>query len=282
MGDEHRQQSRRDDVVVVTIAHGRHQHLLRQRQLLQGLHPGVHQVVVAMADDEIADLLAGQDVTVVQQASTDDGLPLAAARNTGMRTAAARHPELVVLLDVDCVLGAGAINAYLAAAQQVPNGLLSGPVTYLKPGVVPPLEPAALSALRDPHPARPAPTAGIVIRDGEHRLFWSLNFAVAPSVWDSLGGFCERYTGYGGEDTDFAWTAREHGVELVWVGGADAYHQHHPVSSPPVEHTADIVRNAAIFHDRWGEWPMQGWLDALTKLGHIRWQSGVPQVAQLP
>ncbi|MFD0427690.1 glycosyltransferase family 2 protein [Streptomyces zhihengii] len=48
-----------------------------------------------------------------------------------------------------------------------------------------------------------------------------------------MGGFCEQYTGYGGEDTDFAATATRSGVDLWWVGGAEAYHQHHPVHTPP-------------------------------------------------
>jgi len=50
---------------------------------------------------------------------------------------------------------------------------------------------------------------------------------------------------------------------LGWVGGARAYHQHHPVSSPPVEHLDDILRNGRLFHERWGEWPMTGWLEVV-------------------
>ena len=42
--------------------------------------------------------------------------------------------------------------------------------------------------------------------------------------------------------------------------GARAYHQHHPSSSPPVQHLADILRNGALFRRRWGRWPMEGWL----------------------
>jgi hypothetical protein len=56
-------------------------------------------------------------------------------------------------------------------------------------------------------------------------------------------------------------------VELCWLGGAPAYHQYHPVQDPPVQHLHDILRNAALFHRRWGEWPMQGWLHAFAGLG---------------
>jgi hypothetical protein len=39
------------------------------------------------------------------------------------------------------------------------------------------------------------------------------------------------------------------------------------VSDPPVEHLADIVRNANRFRERWGWFPMRGWLDAFAARG---------------
>jgi hypothetical protein len=104
----------------------------------------------------------------------------------------------------------------------------------------------------------------------EYQLFWSLSFAVSAATWQRIGGFCPVYRGYGGEDTDFAQCAASAGVGLRWVGGADAFHQHHPVSNPPVQHLDDIVRNAQLFHRRWGWWPMGGWLDAFEARGLIR------------
>ncbi len=114
----------------------------------------------------------------------------------------------------------------------------------------------------DPHPARPAPPAGAVERATDLRLFWSLSFAVDAATWTAVGGFDEGYEGYGGEDTDFGQRAAAAGVPMWWVGGATAYHQWHPVSSPPVEHLHDVVRNANRFHDTWGWFPMEGWLAA--------------------
>lgn len=264
---------------VVTIAHGRHDHLRRQREALRTFHPQVPHVVVAMADDAVSEV-AGSDAIVVQAPGHRAGLPLAAARNLGVAVARERlNPELLVLLDVDCLPGPDLVSSYQATAQVIPGGLLCGPVTHLDEGVSPPLTRTALAPLRDPHRARPAPEQGTVIREGDHRLFWSLNFALRPAVWDRIGGFCEAYVGYGGEDTDFACAASAAGVELVWVGGADAYHQHHPVSRPPVEHVVDIVRNAAIFHRRWNWWPMTGWLDAFTASGLVEWHDGLPRVA---
>ncbi|CAL4858723.1 hypothetical protein MMM2322_00361 [Microbacterium sp. MM2322] len=103
----------------------------------------------------------------------------------------------------------------------------------------------------------------------EYALFWSLSFALTPETWRRIGGFDEAYEGYGGEDTDFAFRMRAQGVPLVWTGGAHAYHQYHQTSSPPWQHLDDILRNGALFHERWGEWPMTGWLDAFERGGGV-------------
>jgi GT2 family glycosyltransferase len=125
-------------------------------------------------------------------------------------------------------------------------------------------------------PARGYAPSGFILRNARfpcttrgYELFWSLSFALAASTWRQIGGFCERYRGYGGEDTDFAQTVRAAGVPMRWVGGAHAFHQFHPVSDPPVEHVHDIVRNANIFHQRWGWWPMSNWLNAFEQRGLI-------------
>ena len=92
---------------------------------------------------------------------------------------------------------------------------------------------------------------------------------MTPATWNRIGGFHPGYEGYGAEDTDLGWTARARSVEMRWIGGADAYHQWHPVSSPPWQHLDDILRNGAAFHERWGEWPMGGWLEAFAAAGAI-------------
>jgi len=268
--------------VVITLVHGRHEHLLRQWRMLRTVAPEVPYVVIAMGDNAIAGLLRlDPHAHVVEIPVTPDGLPLAAARNLGVRTARqlGGEPELLVILDVDCLPGPGLITRYAEAGRRAPEDLLCGPVTYLPQGLLPET-PEALAAATAPHPARPAPEAGDLERDGVHDLFWSLSFALTPATWDRIGGFCEEFTGYGGEDTDFAWRAKAAGVGLAWVGGAHAYHQWHPVSTPPIEHLDDIVRNAQIVHRRWGRWPMRGWLDAFEASGLITWRmdaSGTPR-----
>jgi hypothetical protein len=51
--------------------------------------------------------------------------------------------------------------------------------------------------------------------------------------------------------------------------GATAYHQHHSVCNPPLNHFQAIVRNAKRFHQKWNIWPMESWLDAFAKQGLI-------------
>ena len=264
------------EVCVVTVAHRRHEHLAHQLRLLALSDPVAAHVVVAMDDDAIGAVVAGSSggrrVDVVDHPADPRGLPLAAARNAGVERALAGGADVVVLLDVDCVVGPVTLARYADAAQAVARpAILCGPVTYLPEGVVPPPTPQELVGHRHPHEARPAPADGALVAGGDLDLFWSLSAALTPTTWRRLGGFCEDYVGYGGEDTDLGRVAGREGVDLVWVGGADAYHQHHPVSSPPVEHLDAIVRNATVFHRRWGRWPMGGWLTAFAERGLVTW-----------
>jgi GT2 family glycosyltransferase len=147
-------------------------------------------------------------------------------------------------------------------------------VTYLPPAPPTGYDLRDLDDLDDPHPARPAPEPGASTLSADPDLFWSLSFAVHRDGWLRTGGFCEDYVGYGGEDTDFARVARREGLELGWLGSARAYHQHHPVEKPPVRHLEAILRNGRVFRDRWGHWPMTGWLTEFERLGLVNEHEG--------
>jgi N-acetylglucosaminyl-diphospho-decaprenol L-rhamnosyltransferase len=197
-------------------------------------------------------------------------LPLAAARNAAV--AALGDVDLAVLLDVDCVPGPELVARYARAAATHGDRLLAGPVGHLPGGS--PAGPRVTAEDRERaevRGGRPAPAPGTVLDEPRYERFWSLSFAVAPAVHRRVGGFDEAYVGYGGEDTDYAFRARRAGVGLAWVGGAWAYHQHHPVSHPPREHLGEIVANARVFRERWGAWPMEGWLRVFAAEGLVRW-----------
>ena len=256
---------------VITVVAGRHDHLRGQRSALarSAVRPDRH-IVVSMGDPGIAQVLddnTGLVTRLIEVAVSEGGLPLAQSRNVGAAAAIEDGAQLLVALDVDCLPAPGMMARYASAAAspEGKHGLLAGPVTYLPPTPREGWTPKSLAEHRAPHPARPAPADG-ELQVGEHRLFWSLSFALTAETWDRVAGFCPDYVGYGGEDTDFAMAAERAGVPLLWVGGAEAYHQHHLVSSPPVEHLTDILRNGAIFNARWGYWPMEGWLEEFERL----------------
>jgi N-acetylglucosaminyl-diphospho-decaprenol L-rhamnosyltransferase len=259
---------------VITIVSGRHRHLEnQQRGLRSGTRLPEHYVVVAMDDPEALRLtvrgpLSGSECTIHPlPICVDRGLPLAAARNVGATAALAAGADTLIFLDVDCVPSPSLVQVYSTsvAAESVP-ALHCGVVRYLGAEVDAGAVPAA--ELSGPaHPARPSPERGTAISSQDWQLFWSLSFAVSNVTWRQLGGFHQEYVGYGGEDTDLGYRAFRQGVDLRWLGGADAYHQYHQTESPPVRHLSDIIDNATIFHRRWGFWPMQGWLNAFAELG---------------
>lgn len=249
---------------VVTVAHGRHDHLTRQRaSLTRSTRPPDEHVVVAVDDP----VLARDRRTSASIPTTPRGLPLAAARNLGARVALEHGADVLVFLDVDCLASPELVDAYARAVDSDPDTVWSGPVTYLDPPGADGYALDRLVELDAPHPARPAPPVGQRVGGADADLFWSLSFALSASAWSRTGGFCEDYVGYGGEDTDFGRLIGAAGLDLGWDGSARAFHQWHPVSRPPVEHLVDVVRNAELFRDRWGEVPMAGWLDAFAEMG---------------
>jgi GT2 family glycosyltransferase len=208
-------------------------------------------------------------VEVVELVTPGRDLPLARARNIGVQRALESGADVVVLLDVDCVAGPHLVTGYEGAVRAARDVVWSGPVTYLPPPPPSGYDVRQVVEQDDPHPARPAPEPGELIRPADPDLFWSLSFAVQASTWTRIGGFCEEYTGYGAEDTDYARLAIAHGVQLGWTGTPRAYHQHHATEDPPVQHLDSILRNAALFHGRWHAWPMEGWLREFERRGLV-------------
>jgi GT2 family glycosyltransferase len=269
-------------LTVITIASGRTRHLRAHLAALRqsSIRPDEH-VVVSIADPDVKTVVQQERSSAqVLEISRDprNRLPLARARNVGATHALDRGADTLVFLDVDCLASPRLLERYRDAADASRSPmLLCGPVTYLPSPVDGAAATDCLALLNNPHHARPAPPDTAVLDAVDYDLFWSLSFALCASTWRSLPGFCEEYAGYGGEDTDFAWTARHRGVGLRWVGGADAYHQFHPVTNPPVEHLEDILDNAQVFYQRWRRWPMEGWLHAFESAGLVEYVSDGPR-----
>ncbi|MDQ0095992.1 glycosyltransferase family 2 protein [Paeniglutamicibacter psychrophenolicus] len=254
---------------VLVIVHGRAGHL---RALLAGVQRSAELpqevVVVYMDEPDPEPLPCSVPLRIHHVASRpgEAGLPLARARNAA--AAAAACPYLV-FLDVDCIPAAPLFTAMVDAITGGDVLAMAEP-RYLRA----PLEPGsgrddrALRAASVPHRARAQ-----LDRNGSglrHEMFWSLGFSIKAGLFARLGGFDEGFTGYGAEDTDFAFRARSAGVPMCFVPEA-LFHQHHGVHKPPLNHFEAIIANARRFHARWGTWPMEGWLGAFAGLGLLDW-----------
>lgn len=264
-------------VSVLTIVRNRAAHLL---QLVEGLRRSDRMpdelIVIDMSDEPVTLPPCPFPVRIDRYAV--GGLPLASARN---RAAELARYEQLVFLDVDCIVMrdcVGILSSTLAAH----DALLCADIRYLGPDDARgEWHEATLLARGQPHPVREFPRHG-VREECNPGLFWSLGFAVRRDRFDALGGFDERFVGYGAEDTDFGFRAVAAGTKLLFVGGAIACHQHHESHEPPVQHLNDIVRNARHFHERWGRWPMEGWLAAFGRMGLVRWQDDMLDILRLP
>lgn len=265
---------------LITLAHGRHDHLAAQAAALRRstVQPLAH-VVVAMDDAEIDAVVPTADV--VHLPLEQGRLPLARARNAGVARARMLGAELFVLLDVDCLPAPQLLERYRAVAGSY-AGVFCGPVGYLPERPAGGYPSSGLHRLARPHSSRPVPAADAALPLTDPSLFWSLSFALTAQAWAQTGGFCERYSGYGGEDTDFGHTAARAGLALWSVGGAWAYHQHHGDSGPITKHLHDVVRNAGVFHDRWGWWPMSGWLRRYEQAGLATYDEATARWAVTP
>jgi N-acetylglucosaminyl-diphospho-decaprenol L-rhamnosyltransferase len=252
--------------VVVPVA-GRERHLARTLEGLAGQrHRPDRTIVVDMGNTA----LPPASIEVQHLALQPEGaaLPLAAARNLGADGAPDGH---LVFLDVDCIPHRDLVADYVRALGAAPDALGCGRVRYLRERWD--VTAGDLDTNSDAHPVRPCPPDDQL--DGDrHELFWSLNFAATTSTWCRLGGFDPAYCGYGAEDTDLGLRARALGIPLLWVAGAIAYHQWHPASRLDAERVAEIVANARRFHDRWGRWPMVGWLRELASAGAVHFDAG--------
>ncbi len=262
-------------VAVVTIVRGRHAHLAGQVRGLRAQRRGPDVYVVVAIDDSGAHDVARRlspaewDLRRPGTSLRDGRMPLSAARNLGASTAIGAGAEHLVFLDVDCVPDPGLVARYAEVLTGAPGGrpeVLCGDVAYEQPQPPPGSGPG-----RRPrhHPARPALPVGAIREADDMSLFWSLSFAVTARDFTGIGGFDEDYVGYGAEDTDFGQRLAHSGGRLLFVGGAGAVHQYHPSPSPPVQHVADIVRNANVFADKWGWWPMESWLEQFRDLGLV-------------
>ena len=250
---------------VLTLVKNRARHLDR---LIEGLDRSacrpLELIIVDMSDEPVDPGPRGGFPTMIVPLATE-GLPLAAARNLAAERA---QGDRLLFLDVDCIPTTG-LAGRMDEALRDEDALVCAEVRYL-----------AADAVRDdwtetglaegarPHPVRNFPTSGRRYEENAG-LFWSLTFGIRRDTFARVGGFDEGFEGYGAEDTDFGFRCREAGLPLVFIGGPGSLHQHHGVYDPPLQHFEPILENARRFRQRWGFWPMEGWLKAFAERGLV-------------
>lgn len=256
---------RMSTVSVVTLAKGRPAHL---RNVLRGLERQTQRpaaFIVAVMQETPYDL-PEVGFPVHQILVPGRELPLAAARNRGV---AATDSDAVVFLDVDCIPAPDLVADYARGLAEL-DGLLMGEVLHLpERATTGAWDYDGLDAVAERHSDRRGPPASGIEICNDYRCFWSLNFAIRRDTFLATGGFDERYTGYGGEDTDFGKILDQGGIPIAWMKGARAYHQYHPHHMPPVHHLDSVVRNAELFEAKWGYRTMGHWLYAFKVMGLI-------------
>lgn len=248
---------------VCTLAHGREGHLTNLVKGLQASDQQPDELVIAVMQLERY-TLPETTFPVRQIMLGGNSIPLAKARNTA---ACEAKGEKLVFLDVDCIPAPKLISDYDRALSHL-DGVLMGEVGYLPKGATDRgVDSDHFEDLAVKHSERPGPPESPWRRCEDYRCFWSLNFAMTRSAFNQVGGFDERYVGYGGEDTDFGRSVVAAHLPLWWIRGARAYHQYHPHHMPPVHHLDSVLANAMTFADKWGEPTMQHWLRAFVLMG---------------
>ena len=269
------------DISVLTICAGRLSHL---ENLIRGLCtqtslPG--ELVIGVMQDAIYDDLPETPFPVRQilVPRETEALPLARARNV---VGNAARGEVLIFLDVDCIPHSDFVADYARHVRPC-AGLFMGEVQYLPAGATDGgLDDARFDRLSVRHSERRGPPLEGIDPCRDYRCFWSLNFAMHRDDWQRAGGFDERFTGYGGEDTDFGRSVAERKIPIWWQRGARVYHQYHAHCMPPIHHVASILHNTQVFADKWGHRTMEHWLRAFRLMGLIREGADGLEVARAP
>lgn len=288
-------------VTVITTCYGRNRHLYN---LLSSLANGSVKPdeVIIVNDDADPKRLADFALNIVKIPTTVDLVDSAdhqtleksdktefdIGHNRNIGAASATH-ETLIFLDVDCIVAPSFIEQLSAKLNQYPNALLMGQPRYLTRPLSNEesleLQKGALTndylnrlsvynPYRDNFDAKQSisteavPTA--IKKTNDYGAFWSLCFAIKREQFEQIGGFDTQYTGYGAEDTDFAFTARQSDTDFYLTADL-IYHQQHAVYRPPLNHLESIIINANRFYQKWQCWPMGGWLEKFSEMGLIDW-----------
>jgi len=266
-------------VSVCTIVKGRRDHLVN---LINGLNRQTvppAELVIAYMQSSPHTQLPKTDFPVRVTHVPGIPMPLAAARNVAAQMAGC---DMIVFLDVDCIPSPTLIESYGKAGAEQDSVFLSEVYYLPELSAMDASNYAQLDVIGKRHPAKPMLKDADIIPEPDHGELWGLAFGIRRLTWLDIGGMDENYTGYGAEETDFAEKLKAQDIPLAWLGCARAYHQHHRVHIPPLQHFDHIVRNAQLFRDKWGHWCMTYWLEQFADKGLVAFDDAAIKILRKP
>jgi glycosyltransferase involved in cell wall biosynthesis len=138
---------------------------------------------------------------------------LNAARNTGVRTAAA---TLIAFLDDDVYVAPGWLRALVDGERRHPDAeAFGGPIRARFEA------PSPSSCGREKPPIT---TLDLGAEDAEAAMVWGANMAIRRSAFDRLGPFDEHVSGHGDEE-DWLLSLRAAGGKIVYLAAAGVDHR---------------------------------------------------------
>ncbi|MCW8092739.1 glycosyltransferase family 2 protein [Alteromonas sp. ASW11-130] len=258
-------------ISVVVIVKTRTQQLVRLiKQFEESSLPPNELVVVWMSSPSDFSLLKSEHFPIVHKFESTGGLEIARARNKGLSAATSSH---CLYLNVESVISPLLLEQF--AKTWTERCVLTTKVFCVE------------KTLLDSPFAEIEANYHRVGCIGEHKTFSVNNnpsmFFIAKRDVDSIGGFDENYSGFGINDEDFYQTCLKAGLVMEKVDTITFIpnREHYQC---PINHLVDFVRNAELFHQKWGHYPCRDVLSRFADLGLINddFQTSTIHVLRLP
>ncbi len=194
-------------------------------------------LTVVVADDgsseDIASLVEGWnppfDRRYVRQ--EHEGFGAARARNLGARSVSS---DVVIFLDSDAIVGPDFVARHAGWHRDGANSVVIGGRVHLSAAGLEASDLASgavdLAALEfeeheDFRVVLTRRTSGLQATDEGYRAFVSSNVSLPSALFESVGGFDERFRWWGSEDSELGWRLWQAGAKFVEDPEARIYHQ---------------------------------------------------------